>query len=90
MTQQPHTLPIEDRLRATVQTVNWRGKFFPELVNPDGPKAADIIAALYGALEPFGRLAVADDFLAGMDPDQFRQNVADARAALSLARGEGL
>jgi hypothetical protein len=47
---------------------------------------ADLLAEnerLREALEPFARMAVADDRIAGLDPEQMRQSVAIARKALS-------
>ena len=54
---------FEQRLRKKRQVYNGLGTFRDELVNPDGPEAADAIAALLtriekleGGLEPFAKI----------------------------------
>jgi phosphoglycerate-specific signal transduction histidine kinase len=48
------------------------------------------VERLAEALQPFARIAVADDRLMGMDPGQMRHHVAQARTALEqLTKVEG-
>ena len=48
---------------------------------------AESVERLREALEPFARIAVVGDVIAGLDPDQFRHHVAKARRALSGGSG---
>lgn len=88
MTRQPHTLPIEDRLRQLGRGErNAVGDLWQPLFVCD--EAADIIAALYGALDD--ALTALRGYAAAHGSDDIQDRVrATAVAALSLARGEGL
>lgn len=91
MTQQPHTLPIEDRLRASIGD-SWTLDPTYDLRH----EAADIIAALYGALEVSEKHVETLHSImlpAGRKSEGVKivwRDLTAARAALSLARGEGL
>lgn len=71
-------LPVVERLRATL--LDYEGEPCA-LVNPDGPAAADTIAALYEALE-----AAADLIFEGGLNEVSTEVWLRARAAITLAR----